>query len=174
MKIVLGVYDEKPHPFHYRWIDDSWVLSDIDPRHPNIMKVDARDIQIDNLEAIYASHIVEHVSIDEVPKMLKHWHEKLVPGGEVIINVPDMQWLSDELSRVESGLPAQSEYFDTVDKLMFVIYGPGEGFDQHKSGFTKSTLYQKLADAGFVNITIDREYEAHEMMCLIASAHKPL
>lgn len=174
MKLVLGVYDQKPHPFHYRWIDDSWTLSDIDPRYPNIVKVDARDIPYNDLEAIYASHIVEHVSIEEVPKMLAHWFEHLAPGGEVIINVPDMEWLSREIVKTENGYIPESEYFDTVDKLMFVIYGPGEGFDQHKSGFTKGSLYQKLQAAGFSEINIEQEFEAHDMGCLIATAKKPL
>lgn len=173
MKLVLGVYDEKPHPFHYRWIDDSWVLSDIDPHFPNIVKVDARSIPYRNLEAIYASHIVEHIAIEEVPKMLSHWFECLAPGGQVIINVPDMEWLSREIVKTEKGFPPESEYFNTVDKLMFVIYGPGEGFDQHKSGFTKGTLYQKLSDSGFIDIDINREFEAHSMGCLIATAKKP-
>lgn len=174
MKLVLGVYDEKPHLFHYQWIDDSWTLSDIDPRFPNIVKVDARSIQFTDLEAIYASHIVEHVAIEEIDKMFKHWFDCLAPGGEVIINVPDMQWLSSEILRVEAGMPAQSSYFDTIDKLMFVIYGPGEGFDQHKSGFTRGTLYKKLQDAGFVDIDIEQVFEAHDMQCLIATAIKPL
>lgn len=172
MRLVLGVYDEKPHPFHYRWIDDTWTLSDIDPRHPNIVKVDARAIQYTDLEAIYASHIVEHISIEEVPKMLKHWYEVLAPGGKVIINVPDMEWLAREIITVERGEEASSEYFNTVDKLMYVIYGPGEGFDQHKSGFTKGTLYQKLQEAEFKDIDIIQEVEAHEMGCLIATATK--
>lgn len=172
MRLVLGVYDEKPHPFHYRWIDDTWTLSDIDPRHPNIVKVDARAIQYTDLEAIYASHIVEHISIEEVPKMLKHWYEVLAPGGKVIINVPDMEWLAREVITVERGEEASSEYFNTVDKLMYVIYGPGEGFDQHKSGFTKGTLYQKLQEAGFKDIDIIQEVEAHSMGCLIATATK--
>ncbi len=172
MRLVLGVYDEKPHPFHYRWIDDTWTLSDIDPRHPNIVKVDARSIQFTGLEAIYASHIVEHISIEEVSKMLKHWYDVLAPGGKVIINVPDMEWLAREIITVERGEEASSEYFNTVDKLMYVIYGPGEGFDQHKSGFTKGTLYQKLQEAGFKDIDIIQEVEAHEIGCLIATATK--
>lgn len=172
MRLVLGVYDEKPHPFHYRWIDDTWTLSDIDPRYQNIVKVDARSIQFTDLEAIYASHIVEHISIEEVPKMLKHWYEVLAPGGKVIINVPDMEWLAKEIITVERGEEASSGYFNTVDKLMYVIYGPGEGFDQHKSGFTKGTLYQKLHEAGFKDIDIIQEVEAHEMGCLIATATK--
>lgn len=172
MKLVLGVYDEKPHPFHYRWIDDSWTLSDIDPRHPNIVKVDARSIQFDNLEAIYASHIVEHIAIEEVPKMLKHWYDVLTPGGYIVINVPDMEWLAREIINVERGEEAASDYFDTVNKLMYVIYGPGEGFDQHKSGFTKSTLFAALQDAGFTHVSVEQEFEAHSMGCLIATAKK--
>ncbi len=174
MKLVLGVYDQKPHPFHYRWIDDSWTLSDIDPRFPNVVKVDARAIPYTDLEAIYASHIVEHIAIEEVPKMLSHWYDVLTPGGYIVINVPDMEWLAKEILNGETFGEYSSEYFNSISKLMYVIYGPGEGFDQHKSGFTKSTLFNLLTDAGFTDVGIDQEIEAHEMGCLIATAKKPI
>lgn len=173
MKLILGCYDEKPHPFHYRWIDDSWTLSDIDPRFPNVVKVDARAIPYTDLEAIYASHIVEHIAIEEVPKMLKHWYDVLTPGGYIVINVPDMEWLAKEIQIVENSGDPMSKYFNTVSKLMYVIYGPGEGFDQHKSGFTKSTLFNLLSDAGFTNVDVAQEYDdGHEMGVLIATAKK--
>lgn len=172
MKLVLGVYDQRPHPFHYRWIDDSWTLSDIDPRSPNVVKVDARAIPYTDLEAIYASHIVEHIAIEEVPKMLKHWYDVLTPRGYIVINVPDMEWLAREIINVERGEKATSDYFDTINKLMYVIYGPGEGFDQHKSGFTKSTLFAALQDAGFTDVSLEQEFDAHEMGVIIATAKK--
>ena len=32
---------------------------------------------------IYACHVLEHFSHDEVPKLLKRWHDVLIPGGQI-------------------------------------------------------------------------------------------
>lgn len=172
MKLVLGCYDQKPHSFHYRWIDDSWVLSDINPRHQSIRAVDARSLP-EGVEAIYASHIVEHIEPEELEKMFKHWYDVLPIGGYAIINVPDLLWALEELKRVEGGAKPTSWYFKTPRKLLEIVYGNvgDTGFDKHRWGFTEKTLREYLENAGF-KVEIERAYEAHDMGCLIATATK--
>lgn len=39
---------------------------------------------------IYACHVLEHFSHDEVPELLKRWSDVLMPGGLIRISVPDL------------------------------------------------------------------------------------
>lgn len=171
-KIVLGTYDAKPHPMHYRWIDDSWILTDINPRHKHIRKVDARAIPEDT-EAIYASHIVEHIPPEDLEKMFKHWYDTLPIGGYAIINVPDILWVFDELKAVEEGAQPSSNHFTTPRKIMQMIFGNVDDteYDKHRWGFTERILREYLEEAGF-SVEITKEVEAHEVGCLIAKATK--
>lgn len=171
MKLVLGVYEYPPHEYHYKYIDASWVLSDIKPRHPMIKQVDARDIQYDDIEAIYASHVLEHIY--EYQLTLKHWHDKLVEGGYVHINVPDIEWALDNLMQINAGYGSRSPFYNSRTRMQNIFNGTMEDeFDIHKSWFNKDKLEQALIDAGFKNVSVYKEYEAHEMMCLIAKGYK--
>lgn len=173
MKIVLGAYNDSPHDFHRKWIDDTWILSDINPHSENMQRIDARDIPYKEVEALYASHIVEHIAIADLPGMFSHWHAALASKGWVVINVPDMEWVSEEIQRLERGEAPRSAYFTTKKEIMHIIYGAQDTqYDEHKSGFTKSLLEEYLTEAGFVNVTVERVYEAHDMGCLIARAEK--
>ena len=48
MKLVLGCGHLPLHPMHYRWIDDSWILTDLYPKDPNVLKMDAQNIDYPN------------------------------------------------------------------------------------------------------------------------------
>lgn len=175
MKIVLGAYDLNPHPMHYEWIDTTWVLSDINPRYPGIIKADARYLEWLNepIEAIYASHVVEHIEPEEVGPMFCRWFELLPVGGYAVINVPDIEWLCQEIIKVEKGGHPTSDYFNTTKKLMEVIYGNvGDTVhDKHRWGYTKNSLKEALEEAGF-SVQSQRRYDAHDMGVVIATATK--
>jgi len=173
MKLVLGVYDYPPHPYHYKFIDDTWVFSDIQPRHPMIKKVDARKIPYKDVEAIYASHILEHIHYAEVEDTLKHWFEVLKKGGYVHINVPDIEWALDCLMMKNANEPSESEYFNTRERLMQIFNGTMEDkYDVHMSWYTQEKLQELLEYVGFKDVEVKKVYEAHEMQCLIAKGFK--
>ncbi len=175
MKIVLGVYDKKPHPMHYEWIDKDWVLSDINPRQEGIMYADARNLEElgQPIEAIYASHVVEHIEPEYVDEMFRDWYRILPSGGYAIVNVPDIEWLCYQIIRVENNAKPESNYFTDGKKLMEVIYGNvgDTGYDKHHWGYTKTTLRDALMKAGF-EVKVERRFDAHDMGVLIATATK--
>jgi len=173
VKIVLGCYDAKPHEYHYQYIDDTWILSDIEPRFPTIKRIDARRIPYRGVAALYASHVLEHIAEDEVLETLAHWHAVLKDEGWVHINVPDMNWALNQLMRVNAGLPIESTYFTTRGQLMQIFNGTMDSeYDVHKSWFTKDKLKRLLQESGFDDVKVRTEFEAHDMQCVIAEAFK--
>jgi len=173
MKIVLGSYDQVPHPYHHQFLGNlsEWTISDINPRFPNVEKIDALDIPYKEVEALYASHILEHIANPEVA--LKHWFDTLETGGWVQINVPDVEWALDQIMKLNNNESTDSTYFNNKENIYKIINGTEESFyDTHKSWFTLNKLKLMLEESGFKNIEIKREYEAHDMMCIIAKAFK--
>lgn len=175
MKIVLGSYDAVPHPYHLQFLGDlnEWVISDINPRFPEIEKIDARDIPYKDVEALYASHILEHIKESEVVETLSHWHSVLVKGGWVQINVPDVTYGLDLLMKLNSGEDTNNNYFNDRNKILSIINGTMESeYDTHKSWYTKEKLGDYLKQAGFRTYTVRTEFEAHDMRCVIGRAVK--
>lgn len=176
MKIVLGSYDRVPHPYHHQFLEgglETWTISDANPRHESIKKVDARDIQFKDVEALYASHILEHIRYDEVLKTLNHWRSVLKDGGWVHINVPDIEWAMDAWMKLNCGEPTGSDYFNSQEKMLDIVNGDAStDWDTHKSWYTKERLHKLLDRAGFSEFKVWKEYEAHDMGCILARATK--
>ena len=102
---------------------------------------------------IYASHVLEHLSLAEVRRALAEWHRVLAPSGRVLISVPDLAKLGPALAHPN----LQS---DVRDWIIAAIYGgQGDPYDFHKSGFTIETLSRKLRRAGFVDVTRVAEFD---------------
>ncbi len=57
-------------------------------------------------ELVYACHVLEHFSHDEVPHVLRNWARVLKPGGEIYIFVPD-------IDRIVQIYPENWEHFQT-------------------------------------------------------------
>jgi predicted SAM-dependent methyltransferase len=177
MKLYLGIGDGEIDPYHYKWIDETWTKVDKFIERPDVLKMDARKLEFEpgTIEAIYASHIVEHIPYPDIPKMLENWFTVLQPGGWVHINVPDMEWIAEHLVKLCHGdYSGMTHYATPTDLINRVIYGTHhhEG-EIHHSGYTEDVLRQCLQDAGFVDIKMEKEFAAHEIGCLLADAYKP-
>jgi predicted SAM-dependent methyltransferase len=93
---------------------------------------------------IYASHVLEHLTYaDELPRALAECRRVLVPEGQLMISVPDMEKLS--ATYVKPGISAESRL-----QIMRVLFGgQTDEHDVHKCGFSYDTLCIFLARAGF-------------------------
>lgn len=171
MKLFLGCGPLPIHPYHYQFINDSWVFIDLYVDDPKIVKMDARRLEYNDEEAdeIYSSHLLEHLETAEIISTLAEWWRVLKRGGKLRLNVPDMEWAAKCLLGQE-----KSSYFDTPQKILEIFYGSQshEG-EFHKTGFTDYILKNYLEITGFVDIEIKKKYEAHDMNCLLATAQKP-
>lgn len=178
MKLNIGCGPLPLHPQHTEYMKgDSWVLVDKYVEDPTIKKWDATDLPVENnsIETIYASHLLEHFPHVEVASVIEHWYAKLKKGGELIINVPDLEWACKQLIKYEQGF-LLSGYYNTFageHGLLSIFYGSEshEG-EYHKAGFTMNYLTKLLFKAGFEGIDVKKDFEAHEMGVLIGRGKK--
>jgi len=108
------------------------------------------------VEQIYSSHALEHVSKKQVVPTLKEWYRVLKPGGVADIRVPDLEYCC------ETWLEKQ-----TNDFYMDILFGNQnhEG-EFHKTGFTISIMTKYLHEAGFTNIHASSIW-SHEQNTLV-------
>ena len=96
------------------------------------------DINDNSVAEIRASHVLEHFSFVEVPKVLTEWVRVLKPGGTIKIAVPDFKKITGMLDD-----PLWSRY---------LMGGQTDENDFHKSLFTEDALEEQMRTAGLVNV----------------------
>ena len=74
-----------------------WVHIDgnMDPPHIEHSRIDKLEYKDDQVDLIYASHVIEYFDREEVVDILKEWHRVLVPGGTLRIAVPDFEAMAN-------------------------------------------------------------------------------
>ena len=169
------------HPQHLEIMDnlEDWTLIDKFVQHPDIKNWDAEkldEVEDGSCEVIYASHLLEHISHVQLPYVLEKWYKKLKPGGQLIINVPDFEWLCKQVLRFESGQILSGVYsdFEGDRGLQTIIYGSHahEG-EYHKAAFTKLSLWEMLDGVGFEKIKIHQYVDGHDFGVLLSKCIKP-
>ena len=139
MKLHIG--GKEAHP--------DWKIFDIEKR-PEVDYVgnasDLSQFADGSIEAIYASHILEHFYYglnDELLLTLLEWHRVLKPNGQLMISVPDLRtlcwlYLSPDLD---------ISYRFNLMRIMFG--GNMNQYDVHRVGFDIDILMKYLAKARF-------------------------
>ena len=179
MKLYLGCALPPIHPQHYKMFPDldNWVWADLFIDHERVKKWDARNLPVEDnsIEILYNSHLLEHISHPEVGKTLLHWYNKLQDGGELVINVPDLEWAARQVITYEAGQVPDGLFNEWFGKrgLLNIFYGthdhPGE---YHMSGYTKTSLTEILEEVGFTDIKIEQLQDAHQMGVLLVRCKK--
>jgi hypothetical protein len=106
--------------------------------------IDLKNVPNESVDAIYASHVLEHVHFHEVPIALKSFMRVLKEGGFALIRVPD---LADIASMIKDNL-LDTYYESGVGPVtpLDVIYGhsgmvaQGGSYMAHKTGFTLKSM----------------------------------
>ncbi|NET03596.1 MAG: methyltransferase domain-containing protein [Symploca sp. SIO2B6] len=139
MKLHIG--GKEPHP--------DWKILDVEPRPEVDYVSNASDLsrfESNSIEVIYASHVLEHFcySLDnELINTLKEWHRVLVPGGKLLVSVPDLKTLC-WLYLNPNLMPLERHH------LMRIIFGGQTNiYDVHKVGFDFEILVLYLEESGF-------------------------
>lgn len=161
MKRVLNVGGNSKEialpPFYEGW---EHVLLDIDPKTKADVICDARELQgrpSGEFDSIHCSHNLEHYFAHDVRKVLAGFRHVLKPDGFVFLRVPDIGEVAREM--VARNLDIDDVlYVSPAGPIMVkdVIYGwgaqieaSGVDFFAHKTGFTRKSLGNALAVAGF-------------------------
>jgi predicted SAM-dependent methyltransferase len=96
-------------------------------------------------DLVYACHVLEHISHQQMINVLSEWRRVLKPGGVVRISVPDFDKLID-LYHTEGG---------SVERVMSPLMGTQEsGYDFHMTIFNEAYLSKLLKEAGFLETRI--------------------
>jgi ubiquinone/menaquinone biosynthesis C-methylase UbiE len=130
---------------------------DIDPAvEPDIVAtmLDMGAVDTASVDAVFSSHNIEHLFAHEVVVALTEFRRVLKPDGFAMIIVPDLQAVAELVARDELEDMAYSSPSGPISPLD-MLYGhtaaisKGNTFMAHKTGFTSTTLRQKLMQAGF-------------------------
>lgn len=130
---------------------DGWEVLNANPA-PYVDHVcnanDLSQFAADSFDAIYASHVVEHLDYkDELRATLAGWRRVLAPGGKLYVSVPDLDVLAGMLLDKER-LTVDDRFF--VMRMMFG--GHVDRYDYHVVGLNEELLLRFLSASGFVNI----------------------
>lgn len=105
---------------------------------------DILDFPYENIDLIYASHLISYFNVDEVCVLLEYWKKKLKSGGVLRLAVPDFKKICELYSRGIS-----------LNAFVGPLYGRMESDNNeiyHKFCYDEQTLTKLLKKLDFRNI----------------------
>ncbi len=131
---------------------------DIDPSvAPDIVGsiIDMRAVATGSIDALFNSHVIEHLYPHEVPVALGEFHRALKLDGFVVLGCPDLQSVAEQVATgrlMEPAVLSPSGPISAID--MLYGYRPalaaGNLFMAHRTGFTAGSIGEYFGAAGFV------------------------
>ncbi len=164
LHVGSGPRNPKKIPVAYQGPEWREVRLDINPEvSPDILG-DIRAmpaVETARFDAVYSSHNLEHLYPHEAPLALAEFLRVLRPGGQALVTCPDLQAVAEHVAQGNLTQPIYTSPAGPIAPLD-ILYGHrpslarGNLYMAHRTGFIASTLAQAMADAGFVNITVQR------------------
>lgn len=155
MKLDIGCGEQKLEGFTGV---DAYVKTDI---KADMWKIPLAD---GSVEEIYSSHALEHVQGSMVHATLKEWIRLLKPGGKLLLQVPNMDYVA------RFWLTHKPEEHAWAEAIVFGNQTHEGEF--HKCAFTPMGIQGDLQAAGFLVDQVAITW-AYSQETLQASAHKP-
>lgn len=116
------------------------------------VQCDIRALKFDDgvADEVLSVHVIEHFYRWEVASLIKEWIRVLKPGGEIVIETPNLETACRELLKnpKEGSLPKSPQ-------TMWVLYGDPKWEDPlmcHKWLYTPWSLGLLLHQAGLINV----------------------
>lgn len=118
-----------------------------------------------SLDAVYASHLLEHLYLDEAQRLLRECLRVLAPGGVLRVVVPDLRTIvADYVERIATS--GREEAGDRLNQRLLLrsprapagnavyrIYSGLKEFHSHKWMYDADSLQAHFRDAGFKEVT---------------------
>jgi len=151
-------------PPAFRGPDWREIRYDINPADaPDILGsiTDMSAVATGSVDALYNSHVIEHLYAHEVPVALREFHRVLKPDGFVVLTCPDLQSIAEQVASGKLLEPAYQSGAGPVSAID-MLYGfrpalaAGNLFMAHRYGFTAASLGEHLTAAGFARTIVAR------------------
>ena len=111
-----------------------------------------------SVDAVYCSHVLEHLSLEDCRRALKNTYRILKPGGRFRLVMPDLRWLVDRYL-AEGGADAAHRLMrDTIlgqDKRprgLLAVMREWIGNSRHRWMWDYPAMEHELREAGFIDI----------------------
>ena len=113
------------------------------------------------IDAVFSSHCIEHLYLDEAVPALREWKRVLRPDGFLLLVCPDLQAAAEMISQdrlLEIAYAGITPYDIVFSHQGLVAQGraAGHSFMEHKSGYTSSLLRGLVNEAGFATHAVLR------------------
>ena len=105
----------------------------------------------DSVDNIYACHVIEHLSREELSNCLPDWVRILRPGGAIEIRCPDIVKVCEQMISDPASLTNHQRLYGLQNS-------PGE---YHKSGHTQQSLTIDLMGLDAEVLAPSSDYELH-------------
>lgn len=121
--------------------------------------------EVGAFDAVYCSHMLEHLYPHEVVKALREFRRVLAASkGYAIIFVPDLEGVT-----ISDGILYQSPSGPV--RAIDMFYGglgliQGHPYMAHHIGFTSETLEAVILTAGFAKATMNRLRDSYNLMAV--------
>jgi predicted O-linked N-acetylglucosamine transferase (SPINDLY family) len=165
LHVGCGPYHPEALPEMLRTPEWREVRLDINPAvNPDILGsiTNLSAVPDQSVDAVYSSHNLEHIYAHEVPIALSEFYRVVKPGGFALITLPDIQEVAQAVAQ---GNLEETLYVSPAGPIsaIDILYGlrtaiaDGNEFMAHRTAFTSETLSQKLQQAGFTKVEIQKD-----------------
>jgi SAM-dependent methyltransferase len=153
---------------HQVFAPEAWeeIRIDIDPESEPHIVASITDLRTScaarSFDAIWASHILEHLYAHEVASAFAEFKRTLKPDGFALVTLPDLETVASLI--LEHG-PDRVAYTSPAGPItaLDMLFGHsgsiarGHTYMAHKTGFTCASLGQHFVDAGFPIAIVKRQ-----------------
>jgi predicted SAM-dependent methyltransferase len=148
-----------------RYKQDEWINLDIFENSRVNVKGDALKLPFatSSIDEIHCVHVLEHLTRDKYPQILREMHRVIKPGGFVYVEVPDFR---GTINRLQTAF--ENNDVDAIHVWTTSVYGKSEREGMsHYWGFYEGLLRREFRHQGFKEV--ERLTEIDDM---ISTHHK--
>ena len=154
MKLQVGSSEARGIYKREEWINLD--LQDVSDDGVNVIGTGLKlPFKANAFEEVHCIHVLEHLTRDKPPLMLREMHRVLQPGGNLYVEVPDFKETVENLSKAFNQNDVGAVHVWTTS-----LYGKSERFGMaHHWGFYEGLLRREFRHQGFtdVNRLVEKE-----------------
>lgn len=128
------------------------------------MDIKQLDLPDETADKILLVHVMEHFVRWEAVSMLKHWYEKLKPGGALIVESPDLDKCIEWYLKGKDA-PHMKTPLGSLNMGFTQFYGNQWSeidFETHRYVWTKQEFKSVLLEIGFSKVNITNDAKFHQ------------